>query len=232
MRFHYVWLVWASAFLVPWAALLVANPGRRRAMWRASAITALFGLTEPIFVPRYWSPPSLFDLAARTGFDIESLIFSFAIGGIGVLFYDTMFRRKPVPLAAGQRGQARHRLHRAALVAPLAVFVPLYLLPWNPIYASLVSLAVGAGASVACRPDLGRKTLVGGLLFFGLYAAFILSLRWLVPGYIEAVWNLPALSGVRPGGIPVEELLFGFTFGMYWTAVYEHLTWQTGGVPR
>jgi len=48
--------------------------------WR-SWLTALFGLTEPRFVPEYWNPPSLFDLAQCTGFDIESLIFCFGIGG-------------------------------------------------------------------------------------------------------------------------------------------------------
>jgi hypothetical protein len=40
------------------------------------------GLTEPFFVPEYWTPPSLFNLTEKTGFDIESLIFSFAIDGI------------------------------------------------------------------------------------------------------------------------------------------------------
>jgi len=43
---------------------------------------------------------------------------------------------------------------------------------------------------------------------------------------IAQVWNLPALSGVPVRGIPLEELLFGFAFGMYWTGVYEHLTWR------
>jgi hypothetical protein len=27
-------------------------------------------------------------------------------------------------------------------------------------------------------------------------------------------------------GIPLEELLFGFAFGLYWTGVYEHFTWS------
>jgi len=33
---------------------------------------------------------------------------------------------------------------------------------------------------------------------------------------------------------PLEELLFGFAFGMYWASVYEHLTWRTSvtGVSR
>ena len=71
MRFHYVWLLWASAFLIPWSALFVFCPGKRRVMWRVSLVTAVFGLTEPIFVPSYWNPPSLFELAQRTRFDIE-----------------------------------------------------------------------------------------------------------------------------------------------------------------
>ena len=57
----------------------------------------------------------------------------------------------------------------------------------------------------------------------------MLSLVWLAPGYINEVWNLPALSGVLVFGIPLEELLFGWTFGMYWSGVYEHVMWQRTG---
>jgi hypothetical protein len=46
--------------------------------------------------------------------------------------------------------------------------------------------------------------LIGGLLFAGYYAAFMLLLEWSAPGYIERVWNLPVLSGVMVGGIPLE----------------------------
>ncbi len=88
MKFHYVWLVWSSAFLAPWIALYAAYPHRRSTMWRTSAFLALFGLTEPLFVPAYWNPPSLFELARRTGFDLESFIFAFAIGGVGAVLYN------------------------------------------------------------------------------------------------------------------------------------------------
>ncbi|MEP6994493.1 MAG: lycopene cyclase domain-containing protein, partial [Acidobacteriota bacterium] len=74
--------------------------------------------------------------------------------------------------------------------------------------------------------SLRGKTLVGGFLFLGLYAAFMLGLKWLTPGYIEQVWNLSALSGGLVYGIPIEELLFGFSFGLYWAGVYEHFTWH------
>ncbi len=70
------------------------------------------------------------------------------------------------------------------------------------------------------------KTLVGAILFLALYTVFMLGLLWLAPGYIADVWNLPALRRGLLFGIPVEELLFGFAFGAYWTGVYEHLTWS------
>ena len=83
MRYHCVWLIWSSAFRLPWITLYLLNPRLRAVIWRTRAATALLGLTEPLFVPVYWNPPSLFELAQRTGFDIESLIYAFAIGGVG-----------------------------------------------------------------------------------------------------------------------------------------------------
>jgi hypothetical protein len=226
---HYVWLIWSSTFLVPWIVLYLANTRLRTVMWWASLVTALFGLTEPLFVPAYWNPPSLFELAQRTGFDIESLIFAFAIGGIGTVLYDTLTRQHLVAASPGERTAPLHRFHLAALLVPFVSFAPLFFLPWNPIYPVLTSLVLGAIASALCRPELRRKTVIGGLLFFGLYAAFMLGLKWFAPGYIAAVWNLPALHGGLVYGIPSEELLFGFAFGLYWSGVYEHFTWSRSG---
>jgi hypothetical protein len=219
MRYHYVWLIWSSAFLVPWVILYLLSPPLRKVMWCTSGATALFGLTEPIFVPAYWNPPSLFELAQRIHFDIESFIFTFAIGGIVVALYDALTRQHLVSVSAEEWAKGHHRFHRVAIFGPFVLFVPLYFLPWNPIYAVLTTLAVGAIASVVCRPDLMKKTVIGGFLFLGIYAVFMLNLVWFAPGYIEEVWNLAALSGGLIYGIPTEELLFGFAFGLYWTGV-------------
>lgn len=112
---HYVWFIWSAAFLIPWLGLYLAAPARRGVMLRASLLTMPFGLTQPLFVPAYWSPPSLFELAQRTGFDLESLIFSFAIGGLGSVFYNALTRRVTVRLPVADLHHVRHRLHRLAL---------------------------------------------------------------------------------------------------------------------
>ena len=226
MGYHYVWLIWSSAFLLPWLVLFLRLAAFRQTMLLMSIFTTPLGLTEPLFVPRYWNPPSLFDLAQRSGFDIESLIFSFAIGGVGAVLYCVATGKALGALDATERVAPRHRYHRLALIAPVVVFPGLFALPWNPIYAAIVALGVGGGAIAACRPDLARSVVIGGGLFTALYAAFLIFLEIGAPNYISQVWNLADLSGVRLAGMPLEELLFGFSFGTYWSGLYEHLNWQ------
>lgn len=223
---QYVWFIWSAAFLLAWLAAFAALPGQRKAMLWASIFTTPFGLTEPIFVPAYWSPPSLFDLARTTGFDIESFLFSFGIGGIGAVLYNVVVRADLAPIPTADRAAPAHRLHRAALAIPFVAFPLLYLLPWNPIYPAILAMALGAAASAWCRPELAGKTLTGALLFTVYYVVFLAGLEWTAPGYIARVWNLPALSGVVIARLPLEELLFAAAFGGYWSTVYDHFTWH------
>ena len=201
---QYVGLIWSSAFLLPWGVLYALYPYYRRVMLWSSVLTAPFGLSEPLFVPEYWNPPSLFDLAQTTGFDIESLIFCLAIGGVGAVMYNALTGQNLQPVPAAERCSQRHRYHRQILFLPFAIFPTLYFLPWNPIYPGVVAMIAGGMGAVWCRPDLKVKTLIGGGLFLGYYLVFMLGLKWSVPGHIEQVWNLEALSGIVIYGIPLE----------------------------
>lgn len=225
MQDHYIWLYWSSAFLLPWVALFLAFPRHRKIMFWTSLATMPFGLTEPLFVPSYWNPPSLFDLAQRTGFDIESLIYAFAIGGLGTVLYNIFTKKHLHPMGSREQRQPLHRRHWVAMILPFALFIVLYFLPWNVIYPSITAMAAGAALTVYCRPDLKTKIWIGGLIFLGLYIILFQGLAWTVPGYIERVWNIPALSGIVIFHIPLEELPFGLTFGMFWSGIYEHITW-------
>ena len=128
---HYVWLTWSSAFLLPWVALYAMKSTFHREMLRVSLLTSLLGFSEPIFVPTYWNPPSLFDLAQRTGFDIESLIFCFAIGGICAVAYNVIANRKLGEVSCTERHSRHHRWHHLAISAP---FFPL-LVHLEPLFA-------------------------------------------------------------------------------------------------
>ncbi len=120
----------------------------------------------------------------------------------------------------------RHRYHAWALSSPLLAFIPLYgLTTLNPIYSATIAMLVGAVAAMLCRPDLTRQILIGGLLFLGLYTLFFGAMILSYPGMVTEVWNLQVISGILVLGIPLEELLFAFTFGMLWSSMYEHALW-------
>lgn len=129
---------------------------------RAPSSTSPLGLTEPLFVPEYWNPPSLLELAQRTGFDLESLIFSFAIGGIGAVLYDALARRELRSMSHAERlSVRRHRFHALALTLPHRLSAA-ESLAVEPDLSAIAALAIGGAANAACRPDLTRNTLLGG----------------------------------------------------------------------
>jgi hypothetical protein len=96
----------------------------------------------------------------------------------------------------------------------------------NPIYSSAIALTAGFFATFYCRRDLWLKMIVSGGLFLAIYFLAFALFNGAFPGYVVAVWNLEAISGIRWIGVPLEEMMFAFTFGLYWSSVYEHLTWH------
>lgn len=220
------WLIFSLIFLGIWTIIFLFRKGLRKEMFLVSLFTMPFGLTEPLFVPEYWNPPSLFNLTAKTGFDIESLIFTFAIGGIGAVLYETVFRIKHQKMSRHEMHSKKHRFHLLALFSPVIVFfLAFFLTDLNPIYSASIAMFIGGIAAILCRSDLKKKVFVGGLLFLALYFVFFLSFNLVYPYAVESFWNLSAISGILIVGVPLEELIFAFTFGLMWSSVYEHINW-------
>jgi hypothetical protein len=200
----------------------------RKEMLVVSLWTALLGLTEPIFVPEYWMPPSLFNLAEKTGFDIESILFAFGVGGLAVVLYEMFFKARHEKLNTEEMNHSRHRYHLWALLsAPIIFFILVIFTDLNPIYSTFVALIGGGLFTWYCRPDLKKKMLVSAVIFTVFYFIYFLTLELAFPGYVLQVWNMSAISGILIVGIPLEELMFAFSFGFLWSSVYEHMRWYT-----
>jgi Lycopene cyclase len=227
---HLAWLTWSLILLLIWGIVRYRLKSRevKREMLVVSICTSFLGFTEPLFVPAYWDPPSLFDLAWNTGFDLESFIFSFAIGGLGYALYMVVFPVEHEPeMPRDERLEARHKYHLPLLLSTPAIFIVLLIAtPLNPIYDAVIAMVLGGISTWYCRPDLKKKMLVSAMLFLCLYSLYFFTLILLFPGFVERVWNIPAISGILVAGIPAEELLFALAFGFYWSTVYEHFTWK------
>ena len=223
---QYIWLAGSLFFLLIWLIIYFSLRDKisRKEMFIVSLWTAPLGLTEPLFIPEYWNPPSLFNLAQKTGFDIESLIFSFSLGGLAAVFYEWVFKGEHKKISLKKKGFFAFQYHLFSLFsAPLIFFLFLIFTNLNPIYLVIISLLGGGFLTLLCRPDLKRKMFLSGFFFFLLYFFSFLILVWFYPDYIPLVWNLKALSGILILGIPLEELLFAFSLGFLWASFYEHL---------
>ena len=231
---QYAWFIWSLILLVIWAIVYFSlrSKASKKEMLVVSLWTSLLGLTEPLFVPEYWNPPSLFDLALRTGFDLESLLFAFCVGGLAAVIYERIFCVRHERVSAEEKHRPRHRFHFLILLsAPIIFILLLIFTDLNPIYSTFIALIGGGLLTWYCRPDLKKKMIVSALIFLGIYFVYFLTLIAMYPDYVEQVWNLSAISGILILGIPLEELMFAFGLGFLWSSVYEHIMWRKIKVP-
>jgi len=225
--FTYAYLIGSLVLFLVWLALYFIYAELRSKILLVSLLTASLGLTEPLFVPSYWRPLTLFNLAERIGFDLESLLFAFGVGGIAAVIYESLTHKTRRHMSEREMRAPRHRFHRLALASPVITFLLFYFFTnFNPIYSTIAALGIGVFATWLCRRDLLKPMIIGGVLFGIIYfVVFFVVLVWLFPGYVETVWNLEAISGILIGGAPIEELIFAILLGALWSSIYEHFGW-------
>jgi len=198
-----------------------------------SIFSAPFGLLEYLFVPSYWNPPSVFNLTARYGVDIESFIFMFAVGGLAAVLYQAVYGGTLKEMSQREQHSKIHWMHPFGLAVPGIVAIAFFAISdVNPIYYGGAAMFLGAIVAALCRPDLRKKIWIGGLIFLAIYFVYFLLLNLIYPGFVQEVWNFTHISGIMILGVPVEELLYAFTFGMLWSSIYEHLWWLKLVKPR
>ncbi len=91
----------------------------------------------------------------------------------------------------------------------------------NVIYdAVLTCLLVGAYVAWY-RPRLRWQVWAGGIIFTVIYAVVLVLTGLRYPTFYDDYWNLPALSGVRIQGAPLEEYFFAFGMGVFWAPLFE-----------
>ena len=201
-----------------WVCSLLGKKHRAEIRW-GSLISAPMALTSLLFVPQYWTPPSLFDLDQKIRVGIEDVLWAAAVGGIASVIGEILLRER----LAKMRGLPRKR-HFAPFVVVVVVFVALDL--WHPgktIYNTIIAFAVGAPVIAYLRSDLIPSMLVGALSFTVMYFALFLIFLSLYPEFIQRYYNIPNLLGIYVVGVPIEELLFAATGGAIWSVAYEYV---------
>ena len=218
MNYHFSYLTGALIFDAAWLACYVIGKSYRRQIVWGTVVTAPLALTSFLFVPQYWTPPSLFNLDAHIRVGIEDFLWAGAVGGIASVVGEIVLKER---LEA--RRKERRKKHYAPFIVMLVVFLILHFkYPDKNIYSTAVAFAVCAIVVASLRSDLIPTMLVGAAVFTVLYFLLFLYFLALYPDFIERYYNLPNISGIRLRGVPIEELMFASSGGAVWSVVYEY----------
>lgn len=207
MDLKYAYLTLAGLFAVAWVGVYLARPALRRRMLVVSACTTPCGPVAELFHLRdYWHPLYVWNTPMA---QIEDLVAAFVTGGLGAVMFDAVF---PAPFTRAHR-PSTGTLGLMIVGGWLAVALMTSRLGMNSVPAmSAVSFTIGL-YMVARRRDLLFGAIGNGLLFAALLWCAYWALTVPFPRMFSMLWMTQNLSGVHLGPVPVEELLWGFTWG-------------------
>jgi hypothetical protein len=219
MNDHYAYLVGALIYDAAWVVCYIFCKSYRPQMIWGTLVSAPFALTSVLFIPQYWTPPSLFNLDARFKVGIEDFLWAAAVGGIASVIGEAFLREK----FAARRGQKQKR-HFAPFIVMGVLFAILEC--WHSdrtMYNMIFALSVGALVVILIRPDLTVLMIVGATLFTALYWLLFLYFLAFFPEFIGKYYNVSHLLGISIRGVPIEELMFAASGGAVWSVAYEYV---------
>ena len=186
-------------------------------------ISMVIGIAGPLvelwYLRDYWRPETFTGWALG----IEDFLFGFFFGGISGLVYEELFGKHH-----SKRINRKH--HWSWFVIPVvgAAIVIMSLLVTvagiGSIYAGALIFFVTALIILYFRHDLLIDSLVSGVLVGVMMFLGYLIFLSIFPEAIHRWWILNNISGVLVHGIPVEELMWAFGWGMVGGPVYEFFT--------
>lgn len=207
------WYALALIFpLVLWGVLFSARRSARKQMLFMSLFVMPFGLLQPLYRLDYWAPETLWQWG---GFDVESLVYAFCLGGIGSVLFE---------ITSGVEYSVHNRKKEVLFGVYSAglVFFSCAALWWfgvSSILMSVVVLFLSGGILIYRRPDLRRNALLSGALGLVVTVAVYVVILRLFPEALKR-WFATELTVFA---IPVWEMLFAFTAGFFFGPLYEFL---------
>lgn len=219
------YLVLTIPFVVAWLLLYFLSKKTRREQLMMSLLILPTGtIGELIYFKDYWLPQSVLSInILGVPILLEDLVFSFCIGGIGSVIYEALLRKH---LKRIKRYKSGYYINSKTIIIICGVIsYLLYKFGLNSIFATSVGFVLAAIFILAQRHDLFFDSIFSGLavmliMFLSYFILFntvgndeeLLNRIWLI-------YSSPL--DLRIFGIPLTEMVWGFSWGMLAGPLYE-----------
>ena len=88
----YVYLIGSGLYFIVWLFCFIKRKDLRKKIFFMSLWAGFLGISEKAFIPAYWVPQ--FKTIPLYGeIFLESILFSFFLGGVVAVFYQVLFNR-------------------------------------------------------------------------------------------------------------------------------------------
>lgn len=219
LSLKYAYLIGDMLLLFPaWTFFYWRRKDLRQEMLGFGALMGIltFILEYNYFSRDYWSPQFIFGTYAG----IEDFLFGFFGFGIAATVYEELYGK-----VFAKRLNRKHnwKLITVLLLGGLITLFHVLTLTFkiNSIY-SLIFVSYACGILMLLyRHDLVRDTLISAI-FFGVFYFFVfLAFDHLFPTLVAELYKLENLSGKYLAGFPIEETLWGSSYGFMMGPLYE-----------
>jgi hypothetical protein len=214
----YMYLVGASLFMLAWMILYVAAARARHAMLCASLGLAHLGpLLQNWYLTDYWHPEYVWSTRiAGAVVGLEDYLFGFGITGLAAGLFQVRSRGRSGAWSVQPLRRTWVRLQVVGGLFVLFLFLLTGLLGINSVHATLIACAAGSiwmfGKAAHWLPS---ALFAGCGMTLLLWIFYELVLLPLYPNLFDEWWRPSALTGLKLGRVPIEELAWAFAMGVF-----------------
>lgn len=201
-------------FFIIWIILYYHKKQLRKEMLLMSLLIAPLGpISELFFTYDYWQPVYWIKIF---WFGFSDILFGFFIGGIASVIYEEYFITK---IRKSKREHSKEFAYLALLGA--IIFFLLFAFGINSIYANIISFILIGLMIIYKRHDLWKNAIGSGIIVAILMFLFYIIFTMIFPTIIQDWWMLNNISGIIILGAPLEEIIWGFSWGFLAGPIYE-----------
>lgn len=217
IQYQYAFIIGIILFLLIWLFFFLLRKDLRKEMLIMSFLATPLGPLSKLFYLRdYWDPTYLFPLF---GIGIEDILFAFFIGGIASIIYEFFFSNKSKKVKKG----SLLFIGILGIIGVVGMIVFNIILKFNSIYVSSAFFIIIGLIMILKRKDLFKNALLSGLLMIIIMFIFYIIYIGIFPEIVDNFWKVQNISGIFLIGIPIEELIWGFSWGFLCGPFYEFL---------
>lgn len=213
----YNWTYFNGALIILplWLSLFIFRKDLRKQM---IFLGCLIGFLAPFvefgwFLKDYWNPLLY---VSHFNFIWQEIVFGFLLGGIASVIYEALSGKKEI------KGEFKF----LNFILPIGILVICFvfftnILHFNSMYSNYIGFAGTTLFIFIKRKDLIKDAFVSGVVT-GIIAfiGYPILLK-IYPNLIADWWFLNNISGILIIGIPLEEIIWFYLFGLFTGALYE-----------